>query len=66
MPNKTGKQDMWIIHTCECGKTFIPTYKYVYKIKKANGNIKYYCSYTCWRKAGGDSGHSRHYNRTKE
>lgn len=41
-----------------CGKMFIPTYEYVYKLPS---NIKgkgydYYCSYNCWRKDGGDSG----------
>jgi len=59
--------DTWNIYTCDCGKKFIPTVEYIYKLRKGKtGATKYYCSYTCWRKAGGDNGPSRHYNRTKE
>lgn len=46
-------------YTCACGKCFIPTPAWLYKINfqgKKNGGTKYYCSYTCWRKAGGDNG----------
>lgn len=39
------------IYECECGKKFIPTPMWVYKIKS-----KYYCSYTCYRKAGAGDG----------
>ena len=37
-----------------CNKFIITTNKeeYVYKLTK-EGKRKYYCSYTCWRKAGG-------------
>lgn len=35
----------------ECGKNFIPAPLHIYKM---NGEV--YCSYTCWRKNGGDSG----------
>ena len=51
---KEKMKDPFNIHTCVCGKTFIPTSQYVYKIPK-NGKWQYYCSYTCWRKAGGGS-----------
>lgn len=38
-----------------CGKMFIPAAEHLYKITKY-GKTNYYCSYTCWRKDGGDSG----------
>ena len=50
-----GKEDPFRVHRCTCGKTFIPTHEYVYKLS-VKGRLKYYCSYTCWRKAGGGSG----------
>ena len=42
---------------CElCGKLFILTYNYLYKLRDKNQKNLYYCSYTCWKKAGGDGG----------
>ena len=41
------------MHTCDCGKEFVARPEWVYKIRLDNRNIKYYCSYSCWRKAGG-------------
>jgi len=46
----------WRVYECPiCGKKFIPTANYLYKLRSIHG-VKYYCSYTCWRKDGGDSG----------
>lgn len=33
-----------------CGRTFIPTYKWVYK-KYINGDYVYYCRYNCFQKS---------------
>lgn len=42
------------IVTCPiCGKDFLHNPHSIYKLSRGKG-IKYYCSYTCWRKAGGD------------
>lgn len=61
MVNK--RTDPFVVYTCVCGKTFIPTPQYVYKLCKHNKNI-YYCSYSCWRKAGGGgSNGARNYHR---
>ncbi len=49
-----------------CGKTVIPTPHWMYKIHKPGKNIKYYCSYTCYRKAGGDNGKYEFYVRNKK
>lgn len=49
---KSDTSDPFRIRVCECGKNFIPTHEYVYKIYQHN-YFKYYCSYSCWRKAGG-------------
>lgn len=38
-----------------CGKMFIPGAEHLYKIIK-DGKTNYYCSYSCWRKDGGDNG----------
>lgn len=38
-----------------CGKDFIRPSENIYKIVKNYKTIDY-CSYTCWRKAGGDGG----------
>lgn len=38
-----------------CGKTIIATPEWLYKLLKKKTMI-WYCSYTCYRKAGGDSG----------
>lgn len=51
------KRDCFKVLVCECGKSFVPTYGWLYKLQsRKNGKISYYCSYTCWRKAGGDGG----------
>lgn len=40
----------------ECGKTIYPTKDWIYKIPAAGKHkVKWYCSYTCWRKNGGGS-----------
>ena len=41
-----------------CGKEFLHNTQSIYKLNKGR-RIKYYCSYTCWRKAGGDNGYKR-------
>lgn len=38
-----------------CGKMFIPAKEHLYKMIK-DGKTCYYCTYTCWRKDGGDNG----------
>ena len=38
-----------------CGKMFIPAAEHLYKLHKGD-KTKSYCSYTCWRKDGGDNG----------
>lgn len=40
--------------TCSCGKQFMSRKKWLYKYKGRT-----YCSYTCWRNAGG--GNKRFY-----
>ena len=45
-------KDEYPLDICICGKQFIHTGEWVYKLHK-NGKNVYYCSYTCWRKAGG-------------
>lgn len=42
----------------ECGKLVIPTPQWLYKLEK-NYKTIYYCSYKCYRKAGGDSDNQR-------
>ena len=45
-----------------CGKEFVYNKMSIYKITYKSGNsikIKWCCSYTCWRKAGGDSDNSK-------
>lgn len=47
---------MFITKICaKCGKSFIPASGHLYKLQK-HGKLEYYCSYKCWRKAGGDNG----------
>ena len=42
-----------------CKRSFVYNRMSIYKIKnRRNGKIKWYCSYTCWRKAGGDQNKS--------
>lgn len=52
----SNMRDYMQTRTCPiCGKAFI-TYNpgWIYKIKYDKINkTRYYCSYTCWRKAGG-------------
>lgn len=51
---------MFKMQMCKrCGKMFIPGSEHLYKLIKL-GKTCYYCSYTCWRKDGGDNG--RRYN----
>lgn len=38
-----------------CGKEFLYNSQSIYKIS-VGSRTKAYCSYTCWRKDGGDSG----------
>jgi hypothetical protein len=38
-----------------CKREFLHNSMSIYKLEK-NNKIRYYCSYTCWRKDGGDSG----------
>ena len=56
----------WRIYTCDCGKDFIPTPNYVYKLIKGRESNKYYCSYTCWRKAGGGTYKNKYIKREKD
>ena len=40
-----------VIKTCPvCGKQFIPSVHWMYKLRK-----QYYCRYSCYSSAGGDS-----------
>ena len=38
-----------------CGKMFVPTFYWCYKIHK-NNRMNYYCRYNCYRNAGGGKG----------
>lgn len=40
----------------ECGKEFIPGAEHLYVLTKYKQGKKWYCSYKCWRKNGGDNG----------
>lgn len=54
---KEEKYDPFPLYTCKCGKCFIPTTMWVYKlVPRGKKKIQYYCSYSCWRKDGGGSG----------
>ena len=47
---------MFKMEMCKrCGKMFIPAPQHLYKLVR-NGKTYSYCSYTCWRKDGGDNG----------
>lgn len=51
-----------------CNKMLFPTQEWVYKIRSnKDKTIKYYCSYSCWRKAGGGShaGPGIHYRKRR-
>lgn len=37
-----------------CKKLFWYNPQSIYKLNKGGGTTKNFCSYTCWRKAGGD------------
>lgn len=37
-----------------CKKLFLYNSHSIYRLKGKGGTTKHYCSYTCWRKAGGD------------
>ena len=54
--------DVFKIYKCKCGRDFIPHPNWLYKQIKNKKTI-YYCSYTCWRKDGGDNGRKNHYAR---
>ena len=56
---KKGKPDLLETKVCKiCGKHFIAfSPDYIYKLRHSpHSGFVYYCSYTCYRKAGGDSG----------
>lgn len=45
------------LKTCDtCGKKFKPASYHIYKIGMQGGKCKCYCTYSCYKKAGGDSG----------
>lgn len=55
MARTKGSKNVFKQATCdECGKLIIFTMKedYIYTLRK-EGKKKWYCSYKCWRKAGG-------------
>lgn len=41
-----------------CKKGFIYNRMSIYKLIK-NGKLRFYCSYTCWRKDGGDGANEK-------
>lgn len=50
------KRDGLLEKNCDiCGKLIIPTPQWMYK-KVTDRKSYFYCSYTCYRKAGGDNG----------
>lgn len=50
----------------ECGKEFIPGGQHLFRKPKKNGEA-WQCSYSCYRRAGGDTGkYNRDYKRTSE
>lgn len=54
-----------ILKKCSiCGKEFIPASMHMYKTKNSHGIVEIQCSYTCYRKAGGDDGRYRQYTKT--
>ena len=56
MSSNKHKDPFEIIKCNICGKTMIKRYNYAYVIKKYKNAPKYFCSYSCYRKGGGDSG----------
>ena len=56
MPRTKGSRNIFKNAVCSiCGKqlSIIDKEDYVYKLRK-QGKLLWYCSYTCWRKDGGD------------
>lgn len=48
---------MFELRKCDdCGKEFIPASQHLYKLNK-EGRTRWYCSYTCWKRNGGDNKH---------
>ena len=60
MKNELGIEIGKIAECPICGKKFIPTYGWVYK---TTSPTRLYCSYTCWRNAGGDGLNEQFKNR---
>lgn len=57
---KRTKGSILSTKTCdECGKSFIPGAEHLYTMTKHKQGKKWYCSYTCWRKNGGDNSGER-------
>lgn len=57
---------MFELRKCSiCGKEFIPAAMHMYKTKKKGETTKIQCSYTCYRKAGGDDGRYIRYPETR-
>ena len=59
--NRNWLDRMLPMKTCAiCGKEFITSTEWLYKLNYATNSksykYKYFCSYTCYRKAGGDNG----------
>lgn len=48
-----------------CDKLIIINPRWVYKLRTEANRVVYYCSYTCYRKAGGDNGKFEYYIRGK-
>lgn len=42
----------------KCKKLFLYNPQSIYRLNKGN-ECQHYCSYTCWRASGGDSGKKR-------
>ena len=47
-----------MVKCSKCKKLFLYNPQSIYKLNGTNG-AKHYCSYTCWRASGGDSGKKR-------
>lgn len=63
--SRKNKRSEYEIFECSCGKRFIPTYHWLYKLITKTNKTEYFCSYTCWRKAGGGGDEKRKYTRIK-
>lgn len=33
---------------CECGEVFVPATYHVYKVRKKNNDVKWFCKWTCF------------------